>query len=201
MTSDDQPIKPPFQDESALPVTDSTSEDQNTYSSFSGRRSFLGTLLGIGTVGITASLSVPLVRFSLYPITTQTTETVWSDLGLLAHFSDLTTPIKRVITVEQRDGWRKVVSEKSVYVIKGANETLRVISSVCPHLGCTVGWNETKQQFVSPCHNGIFDSNGTRVSGPPSRNLDELETKIEDGHLKVRYQYFRQLIPNKEAIA
>ena len=31
--------------------------------------------------------------------------------------------------------------------------------------------------------------------------MDDLESKVEDGMLKVRYQYFRQLIPTKEVLA
>jgi len=31
--------------------------------------------------------------------------------------------------------------------------------------------------------------------------MDSLESKVENGILKVRYQYFRQLIPNKEVMA
>jgi menaquinol-cytochrome c reductase iron-sulfur subunit len=31
--------------------------------------------------------------------------------------------------------------------------------------------------------------------------MDALESKVEDGILKVRYQYFRQLVPNKEVMA
>jgi hypothetical protein len=31
--------------------------------------------------------------------------------------------------------------------------------------------------------------------------MDSLEAKVENGVLKVRYQYFRQVIPNKEVMA
>jgi len=31
--------------------------------------------------------------------------------------------------------------------------------------------------------------------------MDRLESKVEDGKLVVRYQNFRQLVPNKEVIA
>ena len=31
--------------------------------------------------------------------------------------------------------------------------------------------------------------------------MDDLDTKVENGMLKVRYQYFRQLIPTKEALS
>jgi menaquinol-cytochrome c reductase iron-sulfur subunit len=164
------------------------------------RRSFLGALLGVGTVSVSALLSVPLIRFALHPLLSKTTETSWSDLGSVEELSSIALPIKRVIKVEQRDGWRKMVSEKSVYITKGADGRLRVLSSICPHLGCSIAWDESKGKFVCPCHRGIFAQDGTLLAGPPPRAMDELESKIEDGRLKVRYQYFRQLVPTKEVI-
>src|SRR5262249_24077478 len=100
------------------------------------RRSFLGVLIGVGAAGVGALLSIPLVRFALHPILAKTTETEWSDLGAADEFASLTAPMKRLIKIEQRDGWRRIISEKSVYVTKGANGQLRVLSSICPHLGC-----------------------------------------------------------------
>src|SRR5437762_3446736 len=79
---------------------------------FPGRRSFLGVLLGLGTAGVGALLSVPHFRFALHPILAKTTETTWSDLGTVDEFAASTSPLKRLITIEQRDGWRKVISEK-----------------------------------------------------------------------------------------
>ena len=165
------------------------------------RRSFLGALMGLGAAGVGALLSIPLVRFALHPILAKTTETAWSDLGAVDEFASLTLPMKRLIKVEQRDGWRRIISEKSVYVTKGADGQLRVLSSICPHLGCSITWNDTKTQFVCPCHIGVFAPDGALVSGPPPRAMDELETKVEDGRLKAQYQYFRQLVPTKEVIA
>jgi menaquinol-cytochrome c reductase iron-sulfur subunit len=110
-------------------------------------------------------------------------------------------PIKALITLEQRDGWRRILSTKPVYVVKAGDGRLRVLSAVCPHLGCTVTWNEGRSEFVSPCHNGVFAPDGAFRSGPPPRGMDELDSMIEDGRLKVRYQYFRQLVPTREVIA
>ena len=161
----------------------------------------LGVLIGVGAAGAGALLAIPLVRFALHPILAKTTETAWSDLGAADEFASLTAPMKQLIKVEQLDGWRRIISEKSVYVTKGANGQLRVLSSICPHLGCSVAWNDVKTQFVCPCHVGVFAQDGALVSGPPPRSMDELETKVEDGRLKARYQYFRQLVPTKEVIA
>jgi len=165
------------------------------------RRSFLGVLLGFGTVVVGGALSIPLLRFALHPLLTTTTRTDWSDIGKIEDFKSLKGPLKKLITVDQRDGWRKIVSEKAVYVLPAKDGVFRVLSPICPHLGCSIPWIEAKQQFVCPCHTAIFTLDGTRVSGPAPRPMDDLESKIDDGVLKVRYQYFRQLIPTKEVLA
>src|ERR1043166_8034855 len=165
------------------------------------RRSFVGVLLGFGTAVMGAALSVPLIRFALHPLLTKTTEIGWSDVGKIDEFNSLSVPVKRLIKVEQRDAWRKIISEKAVYVLPGKGGSTRVLSPICPHLGCSIPWNETKQQFICPCHVAVFSADGTKISGPPPRSIDDLDSKVEDGVLKVRYQYFRQLIPTKEALS
>jgi menaquinol-cytochrome c reductase iron-sulfur subunit len=165
------------------------------------RRSFLRTLTGVGVATMGALLSVPLFRFAFYPMFVKTSGTGWSDLGSMEEIERLTFPAKRTIRVEQLDGWRKVVSEKAAFIVKAPDGTLRVLSPVCPHLGCMIGWDPAKQRFVSPCHNGIFSPDGSLISGPPRRSMDELETKIEQGHLLIRYQYFQPLIATKDAVA
>jgi menaquinol-cytochrome c reductase iron-sulfur subunit len=165
------------------------------------RRSFLGVLLGFGTVVMGSALSIPLIRFALHPLLTKTTEIGWSDVGKFDEFTSLTAPAKRLIKVEQRDAWRKIVAEKAVYVIPSKNGSLRILSPICPHLGCSIPWNETKQEFICPCHVAVFAMDGTKISGPAPRPMDDLDSKVENGMLKVRYQYFRQLIPTKEALS
>lgn len=165
------------------------------------RRSFLGALLALGVSSVGALLSIPLARVSLHPLWRTTTEVHWSDLGAADQFAAIAAPVKALITVEQRDGWRKVLSTKAVYVVRGTDGRPRVLSSVCPHLGCTITWSERQGQFLSPCHNGVFAADGARISGPPPRGMDELETVVDNGMLRVRYQYFRQLVPTREVIA
>ncbi len=165
-----------------------------------GRRSFLGVLLGLGSVFVGALLSVPLIRFALFPLIRQTTELKSSPVGELSEFSPLTEPVMRTIQIEQVDGWRKAVSEKAIYVTKDSQGQLRVLSSICPHLGCTVPWSKERSQFVCPCHSAVYAADGTRVSGPSLRGMDTLETSVQDGQLLVRFQYFRQLVSDKEVI-
>ena len=168
--------------------------------SLESRRSFFGVWVGLGSVFVGALLSVPLIRFALFPLVYRTTQLKSSPVGELSEFSSLAEPVMRTIQIEQVDGWRKTVSEKVVYVTKDGQGQLRVLTSICPHLGCTVPWNKQKSQFVCPCHDTIFAADGTRVSGPSLRGMDALETSVENGHLQVRFQYFRQLVSDKEVI-
>jgi menaquinol-cytochrome c reductase iron-sulfur subunit len=165
------------------------------------RRSFLGGLLALGTSAVGVLLAIPLARFSLDPLWRTTSEVLWSDAGAATDFTSVSAPVKVQLAIEQRDGWRKVLSQKPVYIIKAADGRPRVLSAVCPHLGCSVAWNDTKGQFVCPCHNGVFAQDGTLLSGPPPRGMDELDVRIESGRLQVRYQYFRQLVPTREVLA
>jgi menaquinol-cytochrome c reductase iron-sulfur subunit len=182
-------------------VEDAMQENASTSSLPSeNRRSFLGTLLSLGSFFIGALLAVPLIRFALFPLLRRTTELKESPVGALSDFSSLSEPVARTIQIEQVDGWRKAVSEKAVYVTKDSRGQFLVLSSICPHLGCTVPWVSGKNEFVCPCHGATFSPDGRRISGPSLRGMDALETKVQDGQLLVRFQYFRQLVVDKEVI-
>jgi menaquinol-cytochrome c reductase iron-sulfur subunit len=168
--------------------------------SLDNRRSFFGALLGVGSIFVGALLSVPLIRFALFPLLRRTTELKSSAVGALSEFSPLTEPAVRTIQIEQVDGWRKAISEKAIYITKDRQGQLRVLSSICPHLGCTVPWNKEKNEFICPCHGATFTRDGSRISGPSQRGMDTLETSVQDGRLLVRFQYFRQLVSDKEVI-
>ena len=167
----------------------------------SDRRSFLAGLLAAGGAAVGALLAVPLVRFALYPVLARTTEKSWSDIGKVDEFQNLTAPVQKLVTIEQRDGWRKTIKQQPVYVTKNPQGAIIVLSAVCTHLGCSVRWVDAQNKFVCPCHGGMFSEDGKLLGGPPPRGLDQLETKIEDGTLKTQYQFFRPLIHSKEELA
>jgi len=167
----------------------------------SSRRTFLGLMLSAGAAGLGALLAVPLLRFLLHPLVQATTQPSWKEIGNVEDLASVTSPVKKLVKVEQRDGWRKIVSQKAVYICRDAKGDFCALSSVCPHLGCTIAWHDDKNKFVCPCHNGQFTAEGKLLGGPPPRGMDRLESKVEDGKLVVHYQNFRQLVPNKEVIA
>jgi menaquinol-cytochrome c reductase iron-sulfur subunit len=164
------------------------------------RRSFLGLLLtAIGGV-IGAAMAIPLVRFATFPQRSSAGKVSWSDVGKIEEFQSLNAPVAHTVDIQTLEGWRSSVVQNSVYVVPNGSGSLKVLSSVCPHLGCAVRWVAKQDRFICPCHGGTFTRSGERVSGPPLRAMDELESKVENGMLKVRFQYFRQLDANKEPV-
>src|SRR6202022_2660797 len=149
--------------------------------SLENRRSFLGALLGVGSIFVGALLSVPLIRFVLFPLLRRTTELKSSPVGAVSEFSSLTEPVMRTIQIEQVDGWRKAITEKAVYITRDQQGHLRVLTSVCPHLGCTVPWNKEKNQFICPCHGATFSPDGSRIGGASQRGMDMLEPSVGAG--------------------
>jgi menaquinol-cytochrome c reductase iron-sulfur subunit len=167
----------------------------------SNRRSFLAGLVATGSAAVGALLAIPLVRFTLHPVLARTTEKSWSDVGSINEFENIDAPVKKLVTIEQRDGWRRTIAQKPVYVSKDAMGEVIVLSAVCTHLGCTVPWVGKEKKFICPCHLGMFSPGGALLGGPPPRDMDRLETKVEGGVLKAQYQFFRQLTRNKEELA
>ena len=165
------------------------------------RRSFFGALLCVGAAGMGAILAVPVLRYILYPLYAKSSKGTWSPIGDMNAFSNLAKPILTPLDLKQVDGWREVDSSQTVYVMKDSQGALGVLSSICPHMGCTVAWHESQNEFYCPCHGSVFEPDGTHVSGPSPRGLDSLPHKIEDGKLLVKFQYFRENVPNQEVLS
>lgn len=71
------------------------------------------------------------------------------------------------------------------YLIRYTDGGFIALSLICTHLGCSIGWNAEKDQFVCPCHASAFDNKGNVMSPPAPRALDAYKVIIEDGIVKV----------------
>jgi len=165
-----------------LPLDDDEFEPQE-------RRGFLAAILAGAGALATAGLSVPLLRYARPPQggTGTAGGTDWMDLGALEDFQPEAAPVRRNLQVPQLDGWQRVVQAHSVYIQRTEVNEVRVLSSTCPHLGCSVAWKDDHGCFVCPCHEGRFNPRGERLAGPPPRGLDALECQVEEGRVKVRF--------------
>lgn len=165
------------------------------------RRSFFATMLAVVSSTMGAMLGLSLFRFVVYPVYAKESEKHWSQIGDVDEFAGSKAPVGRTISFSVRDGWREVVTTQSVYVSRGADGRLQVLSSICPHMGCSVAWQPNQGRFVCPCHGGQFAPDGRHISGPPPRGLDSLHTQVKDGKLQVQFQYFRSNVPNQETLS
>jgi len=71
---------------------------------------------------------------------------------------------------------------------KGEAGDFIALSSVCPHLGCQVHWEQHNNRFFCPCHNGVFDPQGTATEGPPAdagQSLARYPLMVENGMLFI----------------
>lgn len=84
-----------------------------------------------------------------------------------------------------KDGWLVLPQRGFVWAKISSPEKITVFSSTCTHLACNVIWRKEKQIFECPCHSGHFDSDGQPIAGPPSKPLNVLDHKREEGNLKV----------------
>lgn len=150
------------------------------------RRAVLaGTAAIAGACG--AMVAVPVgALFAAPAIQADTTGGTWVPLGPVEEFAS--GRVEREYSYAAPEGWYSAIRSRRVVVGKEGEEWL-VLSTRCTHLGCGVTWQpeaEGGPRFVCPCHNGIFDPAGKPVSGPPSRPLERLEARVENGILMVK---------------
>lgn len=72
-------------------------------------------------------------------------------------------------------------------MLLNTDKGLVAFSRRCTDLGCLVNWDQSREQFICPCHQGVYDRNGKNISGPPPRPLDRFQVvrKGENIYIKV----------------
>jgi Rieske Fe-S protein len=124
------------------------------------------------------------------------------DVGALSEF-----PVGqwrlRALEMNQEDGWKKTRVRHAIWVHRepGSQEPPVVLSSICPHLGCPINWHAEESRFFCPCHGGVFDATGKRVSGPPPRGMDRLNCEVRAGRLLVQWHDFKIGVAERVAVS
>ncbi|MBI5233087.1 MAG: Rieske (2Fe-2S) protein [Deltaproteobacteria bacterium] len=77
------------------------------------------------------------------------------------------------------------IAGEKVILLKKQDEVI-AFSRRCTDLGCLVSWDRSAEQFICPCHHGIYDANGKNISGPPPRPLDRFEVKRRGDYVYVK---------------
>ncbi|MDO8672357.1 MAG: ubiquinol-cytochrome c reductase iron-sulfur subunit [Dehalococcoidia bacterium] len=160
-----------------------TSSEESDPGAMSRRRFLSRSIFAIGGF-IGGVISLPAIGHFISPAL-KSAEVSWIEVGSTAGFTS-SQPKKVDYMVYKADGWIEEPSSKSCWVIKKSDSTFIVYDPRCTHLGCPYAWHPESNQFICPCHTGIFDLEGNVVSGPPPRSLRRFANKIEGGKLFVR---------------
>lgn len=80
------------------------------------------------------------------------------------------------------DGSVTAFRDGKFFLIRLGDE-FKALYQVCTHLGCLV--RQTEEGFSCPCHGSKFAKDGTLLSSPAPRDMDEFVVEIVDGNVVV----------------
>lgn len=97
--------------------------------------------------------------------------------NFVSHFvGDRLAPRNNEIAAIAPDSGAVVVRNgKKVAVSKDTDGSVKMVSGVCTHLGCVVGWNSTDKTWDCPCHGSKFARDGKVLNGPATKPLEEIK--------------------------
>ena len=70
-------------------------------------------------------------------------------------------------------------------LIRTDGGNFRAFAATCTHLDCIVQYRADLKQIWCACHNGLYDTHGRNVSGPPPRPLEEFSVNIVNDEILV----------------
>jgi menaquinol-cytochrome c reductase iron-sulfur subunit len=166
-----------------------------------GRRGFLKVGIGVLGAGVGATVLGPVAGLAMHPLQHATTSgsDAFIPAGSRGTFGE--EPTKVDLYADKVDAWNRVVNVKvgSAWVLERGGE-LVALSTVCPHLGCGLDYVGDKGKFYCACHKSWFTRDGAVEDGPSPRAMDELEVEVEEKLVSIRYQRFKQGVPDKEPL-
>lgn len=107
------------------------------------------------------------------------------------------------VQMDVQDAWNKYPNRQvgSVFLSRDDKGSVQCFSCVCPHLGCTINYEEKAKLYVCPCHASSFKLNGERNNLIPPRSMDPLTARVNDkGEVEVEYKAFRAGIAERKAV-
>jgi Rieske Fe-S protein len=164
------------------------------------RRSFLKWVThGLGVL-FAVLLGIPAMA---YLIDARNRPARKGDFKPVGRLEDLVigVPTQVVIRDIRSDAWTLHPSDVlgRVWLIRRDDKNVEAFTTICPHLGCSINYEDKAKLFICPCHNGTFDLAGSRVerpglTNPAPRGMDQLEVRVlaDSGIVEVYYQNFIQ---------
>jgi Rieske Fe-S protein len=137
------------------------------------RRRWITGLLGTSLGATIVSFLYPVLRFLVPPIASEPSQ---SEVELDVKASQILPNTARIVPFAGR----------AVLLLRTASGELRALTATCTHLACTVQYRPERADIWCACHNGVYDLNGTNVSGPPPRPLTKLEVNVRGERVVIR---------------
>jgi Rieske Fe-S protein len=166
------------------------------------RRRFLSVLTWLVGAASAMILAVPGLGYIFAPLNRRSSDEAEEGFNDAGSWEELAVGMPTLVAIEMthQDGWTKSQMRHSIWVLKTGVDSAIVLSPICPHLGCPVNWDATKDKFACPCHASFFDRQGNVLSGPAPRGLDPLPFRIRNGRLLIRWIDFRQATAAREPV-
>ncbi|MBL8849397.1 MAG: Rieske 2Fe-2S domain-containing protein [Planctomycetaceae bacterium] len=169
------------------------------------RRGFMTRLLALVIGGLTGLLpAIPAISYFIDPLTRKKRAVGLSDddmdpegfikVASQDALSEDGMPRSFKVIADMQDFWNKFPDTEvgAVYLRKESDGQISCFNARCPHLGCTVKFEDASQTYVCPCHASAFSMTGERTNSIPPRNLDKLDAEVrEDGMVWVKFQKYR----------
>jgi Rieske Fe-S protein len=137
------------------------------------RRRWLTYLLGTSLGASVASFIYPVLRYIVPPVSS---EPSLSEIELDVKASDVLPNSGRIVPF----------AGKPVILFRTASGELKALTATCTHLACTVQYRGDRSDIWCACHNGVYDANGTNISGPPPRPLTKLDVTVRGEKVVIR---------------
>ncbi len=172
----------------------------NAQGAAAARRGFLKWVASLAGGAAALIAGIPVLSAALFPVRVRT---VREGEGFIpvANESDLPDerPIKAAVRTTRHDAWSEVkgVELAAVWIRKKPDGSIAALSSICPHLGCSVDYLPDSDTFNCPCHGSVFARDGQVSSGPSPRALDPLDARVESGKVLVKFERFTPSIPDR----
>jgi len=135
------------------------------------RRQFTNWMLAGGLLGWIGSVLYPVLSFLRPPkIAEANVNSVKA--GLASEFAVNSSEIVKF-------------GRKPVILIRTDGGDFRAFAATCTHLDCIVQYRTDLKQIWCACHNGLYDTKGRNVSGPPPKPLEEFAVNIINDEIMV----------------
>ena len=139
-----------------------------------------------GLIG--SAMVIPAIAYIVGPSLQRDGGQGWVKLGSASKV-ELGVPTLFKAKITRKAGWVSSEEQIAAFVLTENGRDYIAMSNICTHLGCRVRWIQDQEQFLSPCHYGIFDKPGMVISGPPPRPLDRYDVKVENEQIYIGKLY------------